>query len=272
MIPNPPLDAFLASFPEEREWGQLWIRREDATSAATEGGFELRHGVDRAAAPDQLKVLEYRELRGLAQSTPDGRYRPWSGAPNLASGWRCRVRDGRELGEAIQRVYPGSLADAWAAGRPGFVAEDFGAVAARQPGRTKILATLSGAALGAVVEAGCGVGSCVKRRLWGCGGSTSGDDAARKSAIPCLEPCPFFVGFARTCAEIEQRVRVPVELAPDDLATLAAALRHALEHPPRGLREGDVADPLHPWRVSRLLGRYEVLGSVSTHHSSTSDE
>ena len=244
------------------------MRRDDAPGV---GGFELRHEVDRDGDAAKLRTLSVGELRALAQSTPDGRYRPLKGAPNLASGWRCRVRDGGELGEAIQHVYPGSLADRWAAADPGFVAVDFGGVAERQLGRAKVLARLTGPALAAAVEAGCGAGACTKRRLWT--GAGLGDDAGvGKSAIPCLEPCPFFLGFARTCAEIEQGPRVSVEMAPDDLATLAAALRHALEHPPRELREGEIAEPLHPWRVSRVLARHGVLGDAVTRHPRTSDE
>lgn len=266
-VPHPHLDAFLAAFPEERVWGQVLLRRRLAPAA----GFELCHVVDGSASAESLRLVPVNALRGVAQLTLDGRYRPWTGAPTLSSGWRCVARDATELAEALHHLYPGSLADAWEAGKPGYGPVDFAVVAERQLGRSKILMQLQGAGLAAAVEAGCGVGACVKRRCWTAMG-VAPDDGGAKSAIPCLEPCPFFLGFARTCAEIEQESTVAVEFAPDDLATLAAALRHALEHPPRGLREGELAAPLHPWRVSRVLARYVALGSAVAPPSRTSDE
>lgn len=266
-VPHPHRDAFLATFQEERVWGQAWFRRRPVGGA----GFEVRHVVDRSAAVEQLRLLPLKELRAVAQSTPEGRYRPLKGALNLPSGWRCVLWDDAELMEAVHHLYPGSMADAWEASKPGFVAVDFAAVAERQMGRAKVLTRLTGRSLQAAVEAGCGVGACLKRRLW-TGVGLAVDEAEKKSAIPCLEPCPLFLGFARTCAEIEQESTLAVEFAPDDLATLAAALRHALEHPPKGLREGEMASPLHPWRVSRVLARYPALGSSGAPPSRMSDE
>lgn len=230
------------------------------------------HVADRSVPFSQLRAIPVRGLREVAESTAEGLYRPLKGAPNLSSGWGCVARSDAELSEAIQILYPGSIADAWAweAGAPG-VSADFAAVAERQLGRMKILSRLRGEGLAAAVTSGCGVGSCVRRRCWTAAGI--GPEAADlKSAIPCLEPCPFFLGFARACAEIEEESTVPVEFAPDDLATLAAALRHALEHPPRGLREGDLASPLHRWRVSRVLARHAALKSAVATPSPISDE
>ena len=266
-VPHPHRDSFLASFTKERVWGQALFRRRPDGAA----GFEVCHVVDRSTPTDQLRRVPLNELRCVAQSTPEGKYRPLKGAPNLTSGWSCVIWDDAELAEAVHHLYPGSMADAWEASKPGFVAVDFAVVAERQLGRSKILSRLSGPSLGAVVEAGCGVGACLKRRLW-TGAGVGTDEMGAKSAIPCLEPCPFFLGFARTCAEIEQESTLAVEFAPDDLATLAAALRHALEHPPRGLREGELAAPLHPWRVSRVLARYSALGSAVAPPSRMSDE
>ena len=266
-VPHPHRDAFLASFPEERVWGQTLFRRRPPGGAR----YEVCHVVDRSAPVEQLRRIPVKELRAVAQSTPEGRYRPLKGAPNLPSGWWCLLWDDAELAEAVHHLYPGSMADAWEASKPDFVPVDFAMVAERQLGRAKALTRLTGPALAAAVEAGCGVGACLKRRLW-TGDGVAADEPGAKSAIPCLEPCPFFLGFARTCAEIEQESTLAVEFAPDDLATLAAALRHALEHPPKGLREGEVAAPLHPWRVSRVLARYSALGSPVAPPSRMSDE
>ncbi len=269
-VPHPHLDHFLAAFQTERVWGQVLLRRRPGSGS--DAGIELCHVGDQSVPFGQLRRIPVHDLRSVAESTGEGTYRPLKGAPNLPAGWGCVARNEGELAAAVHHLYPGSMADAWAweVGAPG-VAEDFAAVADRQLGRMKKLTGLRGEGLSAAVEAGCGVGACVRRRCWTATGI--GREAPEgKSAIPCLEPCPFFLGFARACVEIEEESTVPVEFAPDDLATLAAALRHALEHPPRGSREGDVVSPLHRWRVSRVLARYPALRSAVATPSPKSDE
>ncbi len=267
-IPRPHEDDFLASMGDGGlAWGQVVV------SPVAGGGYEIRHVADRGVDAAGLRLVGVEGLRDVAMSTADGRYRPLRGAPNLPGGWRCRVRDGRELVEGLERIYPGAIADRWVLSRTGGWALDFAEVASRQVGRSKVLMGLQGPALAAVVEAGCGVGSCVRRRHWVAAGAGVGPDCEEgKSAVPCLEPCPFFLGFARACADIELKATVTVELAPDDLATVAAALRHALEHPPRGLREGEIAEPLHPWRVARMLARHAMLREASMRSTESSDE
>lgn len=266
-IPHPQWDLFLAGLGEEREWGQVVVRRMGGGA----GGFELRHVLDRKAEAGGLRRIPVERLREIRRVTADGRYRPLTGAPNLRSGWICVVVGASDLVLALHHLYPGSLGDAWAAEHADSSGIPFEAVAGKQLGKAKVLNQLRGGKLAAVIEAACSPRACLKHRRWSAEG-VAADDAGLKSSIPCLEPCPFLLGFARTCAEIEQRVTVAVEFAPDDLATLAAALRHALEHPPGGLREGEVADPLHPGRVARVLARYPVIGSAVVDRLSTPDE
>jgi len=266
-VPHPHWDLFLAGLGEEREWGQVWVRR----MAAGASGFELRHVLDRKADSGGLRRVPVERLREICRLTADGRYRPLTGAPNLRAGWVTVVRDAAELALALHQLYPGSLGDAWAAAQPAFPIPSFERVAEKQLGRSKVLNQLRGGKLAAVIEAACSPRACLKHRRWTAKGVAE-DDPGSKGAIPCLEPCPLFLGFARTCAEIEQKATVSVEFAPDDLATLAAALRHALEHPPGGLREGEVADPLHPGRVARVLARYTAVGSAVDDRLSTPDE
>ena len=250
----PPLDHFLARLGEERVWGEVRVRREGQ-------GFELRHRADSAVGAEVPALREVRvtDLRQLADVDRHGRFRPLKSAPTLVRGWVCRVETPSQLREALDALYPGSLADAWAWETGVDRGVDFADVAARQPGRGAVLRTLTGPPLAAVVEAGCAAAVCLDRRCWRADGVPP-DPGIGKSDVPCLEPCAVFRAFAQACARTEQAVTVPVHFAPDDLATLAAALRHVLAHPVEDVQEGDFNHPLHPRRVARLLARHRELG------------
>lgn len=244
---HPPLEAFLSMLGEECLWLQVLVRRQGET-------VELRHVADRERSDGDLHPVAAGELRALTHTTAEGQFRPLKAAPNLVQGWRCVARSREEVGMALDALYPGSLADWWAlrtgSARPGTYAER----AALRPGRSgALLRGLHGPALAAVIEGACGPASCGKHRRWSAP-DVSSDDPAGKGRVPCLEPCPVFLAFAQACARTELSPSVRVELAPDDLNTLAAALRHARDFPPRSERAGDFAAPLHPWRVARLLG------------------
>ena len=252
----PPVAHFLAGFsPEgERVWGQVRIRRGP-------DGYELRHVLDRVVADGALRVVSVAELRSLAACTASGAFRPLKSAPTLRSGWRCVARGDEELETALAHLYPGTLADAraWSAGLA--APTNWSEFAAMQVGRARGLARLEPAAFRPAVEAGCSASVCLKRRLWAGPGvepePESGMDG-NKSQLPCLEPCALFAAFARACLANADALTVPVQIAPEDLATIAAALRHALEHPPAGLREGSFSEPLNPRRLLRVLAVHEA--------------
>ncbi len=243
----PPLAWFVAHWPDAGVWGQLFLRREPPGR-----GFALCHVVDRDACPEALREVSLAELRRLGQFDLAGQYRPLRSAPTLVSGWRHLAPSERDLGTAVQAVYPGSVPDAWALATGAGIPMRFEDVAARQLGKGKQLQELRGAALVTAVQAGCGAAVCLKRRRWTAANLPveAGDG---KSAIPCLEPCPLFLGFARTCVAMDQQPRVSAEFAPDDWASLLAAVRYATDSPPRGIPEGDLAHPLNRRRLARLI-------------------
>lgn len=233
-------------------------------------GFELRHASDRTVPGERLRSVGVAGLRGLARETGQGDFRPLRAAPNLASGWRCAARDGRQLAEALEHLYPGSLGDWWASVTGAARAADWREVLARQWGRRRAIQKLRGPVLAAVVNAGCAPGVCLKHRRWSAP-EVPTEDAFAKSQIPCLEPCAVFLSFARACAAIEDSPSVPVALAPADLATLAEALRHALEHPRPGVRDGETDAPLHPRRLLRVLERHASIWAQATVDHAESD-
>jgi hypothetical protein len=245
---TPLLDDFLAALRHERLWGQVLIRRMDSA-------FELRHVEDRGAAVETLREVRLADLRPLAAAAANGSFRPLKSTPTLRTGWRCRIADGGHLVAALDELYPGSLADWWAVIRGQAMPKDYPDAVARQLGsKAAALARLRGPALAATVHASCSPSSCLKHRRWSAP-DVLPDDGLNKSAIPCLEPCPVFLTFARACAASEESPTVGLQLAPEDLATVVAALRHALERPPPSIREGEVGAVLHPWRITRLLER-----------------
>ncbi|MBX3748262.1 MAG: hypothetical protein KF833_23380 [Verrucomicrobiae bacterium] len=260
-----PLEAFLATLGEERLWLQVLVRRQGSN-------FELRHVADRQRADLDLRTVAASDLRTLAHTTAEGQFRPLKAAPNLIRGWRCRLERQEDLGTGLDALYPGSLADWWVVRSGSAQPMSYAERAALRPGRGGALARgLRGAALSAAIEGSCGPDSCGKHRRW-TAPEVPGDDPAHKGEVPCLEPCPVFLAFAQTCARMELSPTVRLELAPADLDTLAAALRHARECPPRSERAGDFAAPLHPWRVARLLNRHARAwgGGVSTESQSES--
>jgi hypothetical protein len=256
-VANPPLTRFLVETGAERVWAQVLIRRRNA-------GFELRHEADREVADSALRTLAVARLRALADFTAQGSFRPLKTAPNLATGWRCEVPTPADLATALHHLYPGSLPDRWAlaTGAEGPVGLE--QAIARNPGRRgDALRSLLGRGLASVIDACCGAASCLKHRYWSAPGVAL-DTGTGKSMIPCLEPCPVFLSFAEACARIEQAHPVPVEFAPEDLATVVAAIRHLLGQGPGDLREGDVDAPLHPRRLARLLHRHASTWTKAT--------
>jgi 4Fe-4S iron-sulfur cluster binding domain/DR2241 stabilising domain len=195
---NPDLRAFLAAFDAEIVFGQVLIRR-----AGT--GFELRHQSDRDAAPESLAPLAGTELRTWAQTAEGGAFRPLKSAPNLRPGWRAVAADGTALGLLLHYVYPGAVADWFAAQSPQPPITSYREFTARQTGMYRITTMLSDPIAGAAIRACCHADFCLKRRLWTVAGLDP-DPLGQKSLIPCLEPCAIMLEFARKVARLEQNV------------------------------------------------------------------
>lgn len=248
---NPALRAFLDAFPQEVVCVQVLVRR-------TGTGWELRHTNDRDTAAETLRPIALTELRRLAQYTAAGAFRPLKGAPNLAPGWRCPATSEAELGDALEQLYPGGIADWFAAQQPNQPVTHYREFTARQSGMYRGTAALDDASAARVTRACCAAEFCWKRRLWTVPGLAA-DAADAKSIVPCLEPCAVMLEFARKTRRIEQEDKLPLTLAPADLDSTIAAIERALAAPDPKLREGDIAAPGNPRRLKRLL---EILASV----------
>lgn len=252
---NPAVQAFVAQLPNELLLAQVLIRR-----AAP--GYELRHADDRDRPAKTLRELPLPDLRSLAQFTAGGAFRPLKSAPNLPAGWRLPVNDDVELERALNELYPGAVADWFAARMPGTPVTHYRDFTSRQTGMYRLAAMVSDPQAAQVIRACCHPAFCLKRRLWTVNGLPP-DSVEEKSLIPCLEPCALLLELARKAMRIEQEEKVGLELSPGEAKSLAAALDTALARPDPGGREADFNEPGNPRRLRLLREKVRRLLPVT---------
>lgn len=226
---NPDIAALAAGIQTELLFGQVLIRR-------APDGFELRHVADRSSPAGGLRLLADGEIRPLAQFSSSGAFRPLKSAPNLPAGWRVAARDERALGTALHHLYPGAVADWFAAQSAPPPVTSYRQFTARQTGMYRLTTHLDDATAGAVTRACCHPDFCLKRRLWTVG-AEAGDDPSGKSVIPCLEPCAILLEFARNIARLARRPAPPAAPAPSGKTPASPA------------GECDFAAPTNPRRL-----------------------
>lgn len=256
-VNHPALAAFCATLTDELLLAQVLVRRRN-------GGFELRHAGDQNAVADSLRLVPLNELRALANHTAAGEFRPIKAAPNLRAGWLCRVSSDAELELALNQLYPGAIADWFAAQLAVPPVTHYREFTARQSGMYRITTMLTDPQAAQVIRACCDARFCLKRRLWTVDGLAP-DAADAKSLIPCLEPCAVMLEFARKAVRIEQEEAKPtLTLAPSEVASLLAALDTTLAHPPAGQREADLSAADNPRRLQLLREKLQGFAPVAS--------
>ena len=238
---NPALTEFLAAFATEIVLGQVLIHR-----AAR--GFELRHAVDRDLSADLLKIVPLNELRPLAQFTSTGAFRPLKSAPNLRRGWRAFADDDKALELALNQLYPGAIADWFAARATPPPITSYREFTARQTGMYRITTMLDDKIAGAAIRACCHPEFCLKQRLWSVSGLAA-DAPEHKSIIPCLEPCAVLLEFTRKAARLEQESTGQPSFPPPS--------------PDPNVAECDFDSPGNPRRMRFALEKQAIAGSLS---------
>ena len=255
-LQNPALKSFLEYLGAECVLAQVLIRRR-----AT--GFELCHVADRDAGPETLRTVAGPDLRSLAQFAIHGAFRPLKAAPNLATGWRSVAEDDAALEEALNHLYPGALPDWYALRQPNPPVTHYRDFANRQTGMYRITQMLDDTLAARMIEAACHRDSCLKQRLWTVSGLAA-DEPGAKSLIPCLEPCPVLMEFARNVMRLEQEENLSIQLAPGDLESVIEAVKLALTQLDAGPREGDMAAPGNPRRFRLLLDKLAASSALAT--------
>jgi hypothetical protein len=253
---NPALEAFVAGIGNELVAAQVLIRR----SAA---GFELRHVDDRELSTGTLRALRLSDVRSLAQITIHGAFRPLKSAPNLQKGWLLGAANNTELEMALNQLYPGLIADWFAARSPRPAITHYREFTNRQTGMYRITQMLSDGQAAQMITAGCHRRFCLKQRLWTVEGLAP-EAREDKSLIPCLEPCALLLEFARKAMRIEQQEKVRIELAPDELAVMHSSLTASLEEAAPDVREGDFNSPRNLRRNQLVLAKLDLLMNFHT--------
>lgn len=240
---NPALSAFVAAIGDGANFAQLRIQRAGPR-------FELRHVEDADAATDALRNVSVSDLRGIAMETSDGVFRPLKSAPSLKRGWRCEISDVAKLDLAIGHLYPGGVTD-WHARNDPAKATGYRDFTARQTGMYRITTFLDAGSAPPVIAACCDDRFCLKNRRWTYDGVA--DEPAGDLDLPCLEPCPLLLEFARKAVRISQEPTEGLEFSASELESLLAALAGpgSVEPP----READFADPRNSRRLALLKQR-----------------
>jgi hypothetical protein len=250
---NPALQAFVSRIRDEIVLAQVLIR-------SAEGRYELRHAANRLSEASKLRLLPPAEVRTICQFTSKGCFRPLKSAPNLQAGWRLLAANDRELETFLGQIYPGAVADWYAAQSTRPPLTHYRDFAKRQSGMYRITNRMSDTQAASVIRACCHPQFCLKQRLWTVDGLAP-DRSTEKSLIPCLEPCALWLEFARKAARHEQQDKAALELAPEELATLRTALQALLAKPEAGQQEGDFSSPANPRRIQLLLEKLPPLMS-----------
>ena len=248
---NPALSEFVAGIGQGCTFAQVRI-----TPCAE--GFELHHVDDSDGAETNLTPTDISGLRALAQTTDGGAFRPNKAAPNLRHGWCSFARDPQELEDALRHLYPGALADWFAARSPSPPVTHYRDFANRQTGLYRITQILPDLLAARATTACCEARFCLRQRLWTVPGLAP-DAAGSKSILPCLEPCALLLDLARCTMKLEQQPKADFSPAEGDVAVLVHALETALEHPKPDVREGNSADPANPRRLKLLLEKLRLL-------------
>ena len=206
---SPALEWFIQQIGDELLVAQVLVRRE-------QGGFELRHAEDRGVTADKLKLGGPDDALAIAQFTESGAFRPLRSAPNLRRGWRIFARTDLELEVALNRLYPGFIADFFAVRTSTPHITHYREFTNRQAGMYRITALLSDADAFAVAAKCCSARYCLKGRLWTVERQPL-DQLQDKSIIPCLEPCAILLEYARKVVRTSQRENVPAHTAVEML-------------------------------------------------------
>ena len=152
-------------------------------------GFEVRQERDGDGSVDLLRrVQTLMELEEVVRRDGEGRYRPLRGEMNLVQGWFYRAKDGDELREVLEVIYPGAVGN-WEAEREGgLVQGDWKEAAKRQMGRVQKLIENGEQSVERAGKELC-QGRCGKSPLWA--GKKCSAEAGRIPLV-CVEPCPIF--------------------------------------------------------------------------------
>ena len=237
---NPALKAFVAEIKNDFVFAQILIRRDGER-------FELRHVEDRYATLESLRRVYEDDIRGVAQFTANGAFRPLKSAPNLRTGWRYETSQNSGLEFTLNTFYPGAIADWFAVKFSGAAPTNYRQFTNRQTGMYRITAMLTDEQAAPMIRACCHKKFCLKQRLWTVNGLET-DSLAEKSLVPCLEPCGILLEFARKAMRLEQQeISEQTKEPPSETQTSDE------------IREADFGNPGNPRRIQLSIEKTKSI-------------
>ena len=276
--PAPERHATLREGGVEREWGDLLVTARLAADAPTPGArrYDLRPAAD--AGTPAAELTTYDDPLALREPTTyddRGRYRPLRTAPSLPTGWACPDLGARDLVEAVEVVYPATVAN-WHREREGDLdVTHWDETAARQTGIYGIVSELPDEAVGWVAEACCVDSQCLKRREWDRSADDPLDAERGEGAFPCREPCSLVVAAARrwTTLEREAARTYEFELTPSEKEQVEAIVEAVAEGRTDEIREADVYEGANRYRARYLRAkRFDETGNLSGTPTDAADD
>ncbi len=246
---HPALQALIGELDPEAVVGQVRIAKEDE-------GFVLAHQEDAPGPADGLSPLSLRQLRETALRDSSGRFRPLRSSPDLRRGWIFHARSSRQLGRALEVLYPGCLGD-WQAGGSPVPYREF---ARRQTGMYRIAARLDDSAALETAKACCHSSHCLKKRLWKASSEEERPARPEKVELVCREPCALLLELARRRRRLDQEEQAAFSIPRSERETLLRALEHWERAPGRRIRAADFSQAEAPRRIRLLRERIRAAG------------
>jgi hypothetical protein len=251
-----------------RTWGELSVEAELGDDGSRL--YHLRNVDDADADLSTLDVhADPREVRGIVKFDDRGRYRPLKTAPTLPTGWAFADLDGAALTDAVEFVYPATVAN-WHLEREGELdVTHWHETVERQTGIYGLVKTWDRGEgyehVNWVAEACCDDSQCLKRREWDYDEETPLDVDGGDGVFPCREPCSLVIAAARkwTRIEAEDERTYEFDLTPSEKEQVEAIIDAVADGRAHEIREADTKEPANRYRARFLRAkRFDEEGNL----------
>jgi sirohydrochlorin cobaltochelatase len=218
-------------------YGQVIVERRDQA-------FMIRWTEDKDQELQQIETPAV--LREFLAYDANGNFRALRTGTDLRGGWQVEVEGYERLLAVLETIYPGVWIDYTQHQEGKLPVQTVQQVVERQTGLYKRVGRLPENLLPGLVKAHCGL--CVRNPTWF-------EATSDQKSLPCPEPCQCWMSFALQEVEALRGDQHSLDLTPDDIASLRAALQAAIEHPAQDVRPAEYSDPRNPARLRALLAR-----------------
>ncbi len=251
-----------------RTWGELSVEAELGENG--ERRYHLRNVEDAERELAELEVhADPREAREIVTYDDRGRYRPLKTAPTLPTGWAFADLDGAALTDAVEYVYPATVAN-WHLEREGELdVSHWRETVERQTGIYGLVKTWDRGEghdhVNWVAEACCVDSQCLKRREWQYDEETDLDVDGGDGVFPCREPCSLVIAAARrwTRLEGESEQTYEFELTPSEKEQIEEIVDAVADGRADEIREADTKEPANRYRARFLRAkRFDDEGNL----------